>query len=89
MELYTKKGKPLQVRSNKVYDKFGKLVGQIKNDKVFGTDGKYVGTIVDDRLVYRSSSSAYVSSPFSASNISGCMNANRMVAAISGDEPVF
>ena len=86
MNLYTKKGKPLQVKHKKVYDKSGKIIGQIKNDKVFGLNGKYVGTIVGDRLVYRASSAAYINTPFSAPNTTGCMKANCLASAIWGDE---
>ena len=46
MELYTKNGKPLQVSSNTVYRRKGKVISMIKGQKVFGTDGCYIGTIV-------------------------------------------
>jgi hypothetical protein len=54
---------------------------------VYGTDGRYVGTIVGDRLVYRSTDSAAISSPFSAANHTGFAQANHAGAAIWGDEP--
>ena len=87
MELYTKNGRPLQVSGNKVYSRSGKVVGRIKGEKVYGTDGRYVGTIVGDRLVYRSTHSASISSPFSAANRAGTGRANRAGSAIWGDEP--
>lgn len=87
MDLYTKNGKPLQVSGNTVYSRSGKVVGRIKNDKVYGTDGRYVGTIVNDRLVYRSTDSATISSPFSSANRIGTARANRVGSAIWGDEP--
>lgn len=87
MDLYTKNGKPLQVSGNTVYSRSGKVVGRIKNDKVYGTDGRYVGTIVNDRLVYRSTQSATISSPFSAANKAGSARANRAGSAMWGDEP--
>lgn len=87
MELYTKNGKPLQVSDSTVYSKSGKVVGRIKGKKVFGPDGKYVGTIVNDRLVYRSTDSASISSPFSSANRVGTAKANRVGSAIWGDEP--
>ena len=87
MSLYTKKGRPLQVHENTVYSKSGKVVGRIKNDKVYGTDGQYVGTIVNDRLVYRSTDSAGIGSPFTAANRAGTARANRAASAIWGDEP--
>lgn len=87
MELYTKNGRPLQVSDDKVYNRSGKVVGRIKGEKVYGTDGRYVGTIVGDRLVYRSTHSAGISSPFSAANRAGSARANRTASAIMGDEP--
>jgi hypothetical protein len=87
MNLYTKNGRPLQVSGNKVYSRSGKVVGRIKGKKVYGTDGRYVGTIVGDRLVYRSTDSAGISSPFSTANRAGTAKANRAGAAIWGDEP--
>jgi len=87
MDLYTKNGKPLQVSGNTVYSRSGKVVGRIKNGKVYGTDGRYVGTIVNDRLVYRSTDSATISSPFSSANRVGTARANRVGSAIWGNEP--
>lgn len=87
MELYTKNGRPLQVPGDKVYSRSGKIVGKIKGQKVYGTDGRYVGTIVGDRLVYRSTDSATISSPFASANRAGSAKANRIGAAIWGDEP--
>lgn len=49
--------------------------------------GRYVGTITGDRLVYRSTDSAAVSSPFSAASRAGSAQANRAGSAIWGDEP--
>jgi len=82
MDLYTKNGKPLQVSGNTVYSRSGKVVGRIKNDKVYGPDGRYVGTIVNDRLVYRSTQSATISTPFSAANKAGSARANRAGSAM-------
>ena len=62
-------------------------VGRIRGSKVFGTDGRYVGTIVGDRLVYRSTDSAAIGSPFAAANRAGTARANRAGSAIWGDEP--
>lgn len=50
-------------------------------------DGRYVGTITGDRLVFRSTDSASVGSPFSAANRAGSARANRAGSAVSGDEP--
>ena len=87
MNLYTKKGRPLQVSNDIVYSKSGKVVGRIKGKKVFGTNGRYVGTIVNDRLVYRSTQSASISSSFSRANRAGTGRANRAGSAMWGDEP--
>lgn len=87
MDLYTKNGQPLQVSGDKVYSRSGKIVGRIKGEKVYGTDGRYVGTIVNDRLVYRSTHSAGVSSPFAAANRAGSGRANRAGSAMWGEEP--
>ncbi|WP_219811894.1 4-fold beta flower protein [Pseudomonas syringae] len=87
MDLYTKNGKPLQVSGTTVYSRYGKVVGRIKGEKVFGTDGRYVGSIVGDCLVYRSTQSAVISSPFAAANRTGTARAQRAGSAIWGDEP--
>lgn len=87
MSLYTKNGRPLQVSGDKVYSRSGQIVGRIKGKKVYGTDGRYVGTIAGDRLVYRSTDSAGISSPFAAANRAGSAKANRAGSAIMGEEP--
>lgn len=87
MSLYTKNGRPLQVSRDKVYSGSGIIVGRIKREKVYGTDGRYIGTIVGDRLVYRSTQSATINSPFTAANRAGSAKANRAGSAIWGDEP--
>lgn len=87
MDLYTKNGRPLQVNGDKVYSPSGIIVGKIKGEKVYGTDGRYVGTIVGDRLVYRSTDSATISSPFASANRAGTARANRAGSAMWGDEP--
>jgi hypothetical protein len=87
MDLYTKEGRPLQVNADKVYSRSGKVVGRIQGKKVYGTDGQYVGTIVRDRLVYRSTDSATISSPFPSANRVGTAKADRVGAAIMGHEP--
>ena len=87
MNLYTKNGRPLQVSGDTVYSPSGTVVGRIKQDKVFGKDGHYVGSIVGERLVYRSTHSAGVSSSFSAANRAASARADRVAAALWGDEP--
>lgn len=87
MGLYTKNGRPLQLSGTTVYSRSGKVVGRIKNGKVYGTNGQYVGTITGDRLVYRSTDSASVSSPFATTNRVGTFSANCVGSAIWGEEP--
>ncbi len=87
MDLYTKNGRPLQVSGETVYSRSGTAIGRIKGKKVYGTDGRYVGTITGDRLVYRSTDSASVSSPFASANRAGSAKANRAGSAVMGDEP--
>lgn len=87
MDLCTKNGKPLQVSGSTVYSRSGKVVGRIKGEKVFGANGRYVGSIVGDRLVYRSTQSAVISTPFASANRVGSARAQRVGSAIWGDEP--
>ncbi|QBO04242.1 hypothetical protein BRN33_23715 [Xanthomonas oryzae pv. oryzae] len=87
MDLYTKNGKPLQVSGEIVYSRSGRVVGRIKGERVFGPDGRYVGSIVSDRLVYRSTHSASISSPFARANRAGTARANRAGSAVWGEEP--
>jgi hypothetical protein len=87
MSLYTKNGRPLEVSGDTVYSRSGRVVGRINGDKVYGPNGRYVGTITSDRLVFRSTDSASVSSPFAAANHAGSARANAAGSAIWGDEP--
>lgn len=87
MSLCTKNGKPLQVSGDTVYSRSGTVVGRISGSKVFGTDGRYVGTIDGDRLVYRSTDSTSISSPFASASRAGSASASAAGSAIWGDEP--
>jgi hypothetical protein len=87
MKLYTKDGRPLQVSGDKIYSRSGRVAGKIKGRKLFGPDGRYVGTIVGDRVVYRSTDSASIGSPFSAASRAGSASANRAGSALWGEEP--
>ena len=87
MALHTKNGRPLQVVGDKVYSRSGQIVGRIRGEKIYGPDGRYIGTITNGRLVYRSTHSASMSSPFSAANRLGSARANRVGSALWGDEP--
>jgi hypothetical protein len=85
--LYTKNGRPLTVSGKSVFGPDGQEVGRISGNKVFGPNGRYVGTITGDRLVYRSTDSASIHSPFAPSRRAGSARANSAGSAIWGDEP--
>ena len=85
--LYTKNGVPLKVRGDKVFNPSGRQFGRIRGDRVFGSNGQYIGTIVGDRLVYRSTHSAKISSPFAPAASTASASAHRVGSAIWGDEP--
>lgn len=89
MDLYTKNGIPMQVHGEYVYSRSGAVVGRIKGERVFGPDGRYVGSIVGDRLIYRSTQSAAISSPFSRAARAGTARANRAGTTAWGDEPTI
>lgn len=86
-DLYTKNGVPLQVLGDGVYNPSGHQFGRISGSKVFDSGGRYIGTIVDGRLVYRSTDSAEISSPFAPSVSAGTASAHMAGSAIWGDEP--
>jgi hypothetical protein len=85
--IYTKNGRPLKVSGQDLFSRSGKHVARMRNDKAYGPDGRYVGTIVNDRLIYRSTNSASVSSPFVPRVSAGHAYANRVPTAAWGDEP--
>jgi len=86
-DLYAKKGRPLRRSGDKLFARSGTQVARLRGDKAFGPDGSYVGTIVRDRLVYRSTHSARIGSPFAGTNRAGSASANRADSAVWGDEP--
>jgi hypothetical protein len=85
--LYTKNGVPLRVSGNAVFNPAGKQFGRIRNAKVYGQNGRYIGTIVGDRLVFRSTHSASISSPFAPRAGTASAGARRAGSGLSGDEP--
>lgn len=87
MNLYTKNGRPLQVRGDDVHSRSGTYVGRIRSGRVFDPSGRYVGTIVGDRLVYRSTESARLGPISNRGSRVGTARANRVGSAIWGDEP--
>lgn len=85
--IYTKNGRPLKVSGQDLFSRSGKHVARMRNDKAYGPDGRYVGTIVGDRLIYRSTDSASISSPFAPRASAGHAYANHAATAAWGDEP--
>lgn len=85
--LYTKNGIPLKVSGTRIYNPSGHQFGQIRGSKVFGSDGRYIGTIASGRLVYRSTDSASIGSPFAPSTSSPTAMARHAASALWGDEP--
>lgn len=88
-KLYTKEGRPLRVSGDKIFGPQGRQVGRIKGKKVYGPNGRYVGTVVGDRVVYRSTDSATISSPYAPSVTTPTAAARHVPSAIWGDEPDF
>lgn len=85
--LYTKNGRPLGVSGNRIFNRDGLEVARLRSDRAYGPNGRYVGTVVNDRLIYRSTNSASISSPFSPSRRSGSARANRATSGLWGEEP--
>jgi hypothetical protein len=85
--LYTKNGRPLRRAGDDLFSKSGKHVARVRDDRAFGPDGRYVGTIVGDRLVYRSTHSARIGSPFVQRSFAASALANRSGSAVMGEEP--
>ena len=88
-QMYTKEGRPLRVSGDRIFSRRGRQVGRIKGKKVYGPNGRYVGTVVGDRVVYRSTDSATISSPYAPSVGTPSTPARRLASAIWGDEPDF
>ena len=86
-EMHTKDGKPLMVSGDKLFGPSGRQIARIVGRKAFGPDGRYVGTVIGGRLIYRSTDSASISSPFAPSIRAPLARANRASTAQWGDEP--
>jgi hypothetical protein len=85
--LYTKEGRPLRQSGDDLFSRSGTHVAKLKGKKAYGPDGQYVGTLVGNRLVYRSTDSATIGSPFAQRAHAGTANASAVGAAVLGDEP--
>lgn len=88
-QLYTKRGRPLQVSGDKLYSRSGTYIGRISGKYVYGTSGRYAGTIVGNRVVYRGADAGRVGSASSSAARVGTARAYAVGSAISGEEPDF
>jgi hypothetical protein len=77
------------VSGDDLFSRSGKHVARLNRSrkKAYGPDGKYVGTLVGDRLIYRSTDSAAIGSPFARRAMAGHARANHAGTAQWGDEP--
>ena len=87
--MYTKNGQPLEVRGNKIFGPSGRQVATIRGRKAFGPDGSYVGTVIGNRLVYRSTDSASIGSPFAPQVRAPSARASAAGSAQWGEEPLL
>lgn len=85
--LYTKEGRPLRQTGDDLFSQSGTHVAKLKGKKAYGPDGQYVGTLVGSRLVYRSTDSASIGSPFAQRAHAGTANASAVGSALLGGEP--
>jgi hypothetical protein len=85
--IYTKEGRPLRRSGDDLFSRSGTHVARIRGTKAFGPDGSYVGTVTGDRLVYRSTDSAAIGSPFAQKAGGGSGAAHRAGSGVWGEEP--
>jgi hypothetical protein len=85
--IYTKNGRPLQRSGDTLFSASGTHVAKLRGEKAYGPDGRYVGTLVSGRLIYRSTDSASIGSPFAQSPRAGSASAHSAGSASWGDEP--
>jgi hypothetical protein len=86
-DLYTKDGRPLRRSGDNLFSRSGVHVAKIRGNKAYGPDGQYVGTMSGNRLIYRSTDSVGVGSPFAATNQARFASADSAGTADWGDEP--
>ncbi len=84
--LYTKNGRALQVVGDDLISRDGH-VARLRDGRAYAPNGTYVGTVVGDRLLYRSTDSARISSPFVRKAFAGHAYANHAASGLWGDEP--
>lgn len=85
--LYTKSGRLLQRRGDRLHSRSGRYLGQLLNGKVYDPDGRYCGTVVGDRVVYRTVDSLARTLPSAAAACPACAGANRSGMNLWGIEP--
>jgi hypothetical protein len=85
--IYTKDGRPLHQSGDNLFSNSGKHVARLRGKKAFNPQGQYVGTLVNNRLIYRSTDSATVGSPFATSAHAGHASAHSAGTAAWGEEP--
>lgn len=86
-DMYTLNGRPLKVDGDDIFSASGEHVARLRNGKAYSSNGDYVGTVVGDRLIYRSTESATISSPFAQRASAGFSAADAAGSAQWGDEP--
>lgn len=62
--IFTKEGRPLRRYGDDLFSESGTHVAKLKGDKAYRREGEYLGALVRNRLIYRSTDSAGVGSPF-------------------------
>jgi len=85
--IYTKEGRPLHRSGDNLFAASGTHVARLRGDRAYSPNGSYVGTLVNDRLIYRSTDSATIGSPFVQISRAGFAAANAVGTAAWGDEP--
>lgn len=85
--IHTKDGRPLHQSGDNLFANSGTHVAKLRGEKAFGPDGRYVGTLVGDRLIYRSTDSASIGSPFVQIPRAGYASGRVAGVASWGEEP--
>lgn len=86
--IYTKNGRPVQVRDDAIWSRSGKYVGRLVDGRLYGPNGRYIATLDGDRLVTRSTDRAQVvGASGRLANIGGSGAARAGRSGIWGQEP--
>jgi hypothetical protein len=70
-----------------LFSRSGEHVAKLKGKKAYNPQGRYVGTLTSGRLIYRSTDSAAISSPFVRMASVGRATASAAGSALWGDGP--